>query len=144
MIILNISKLKESNKKALRGLWDVFPIIFGVLLLVSMLTIVIPKSFYGILFNGNLFRDSITGAMLGSVLTGNPVTGYIIGKGFLVNGVSLIAVVSFITAWTTVGLFQLPAESLVLGKRFAVVRNISAFIISIVVAVTTVMIINIL
>ena len=144
MTILNISKFKKSNMKALKGLWDVFPIILGVLLLVSMFTIVIPKSFYGILFNGNIFRDSIAGAILGSVLTGNPVTGYIIGKGFLVNGVSLIAVASFITAWTTVGLFQLPAESLVLGKRFAVVRNISAFIISIAVAVTTVMIINIL
>ena len=144
MAILNTSKLKESNKKALKGLWDVFPIIFGVLLLVSMLTVVIPKSFYGILFNGNLFRDSLVGAMLGSILTGNPVTSYIIGKGFLVNGVSLIAVASFITAWTTVGLFQLPAESLVLGKRFAIARNISAFILSIAVAATTVMIINIL
>ena len=142
--MVNFNKFKESNRKALRGLKDIFPIIIGVLLLVSIITTVIPKSFYKILFNGNLFRDSIVGAILGSILTGNPVTSYIIGKGFLINGVSLIATASFITTWTTVGLFQLPAESLVLGKRFAVARNISAFIISIAVAVMTVMIINIL
>jgi len=142
--MINFNKLKKSNKKALKGLKDILPIIIGMLLLVSIITIIIPKSYYGILFNGNLFKDSIIGAMLGSILTGNPVTSYIIGKGFLTNGVSLIAIVAFITTWTTVGVFQLPAESLILGKKFAIARNISAFVISIVVAVITVIIINII
>jgi len=142
--MINFNKLKKSNRRTLNGMKDMFPIIIGVLFLVSIITIITPKSFYEILFNGNLFRDSIVGGVLGSILTGNPVTSYIIGNGFLTRGVSLIAVASFITTWTTVGFFQLPAESLVLGKKFAIFRNISAFIISIIVAVITVIVINIL
>lgn len=141
---LNSAKLKESHRKALKGLLDVLPIIFGVLLLVSMVTVLIPKSAYGYLFSGNLFFDSVTGSILGSLLTGNPVTGYILGNGFLKNGISLVAVTAFLASWTTVGIVQFPAESMILGKRFAVFRNISAFFMSMVAGIITVLIVNIL
>jgi len=141
---MNLNRFKESNRLALMGMKDVLPIIFGVLLLVSIINVLIPKSFYGSLFNGSLFRDSVVGATLGSVLTGSAVVGYLIGKGFLDVGVSLLAVTSFITAWTTVGLIQVPVESLILGKRFAVFRNITAFFTSIFVAIFTIIIINLI
>ncbi len=139
---LNYTRLKTAHGKSLRGIWNVFPILLGVLLLISLVTIFIPKSFYTHLFSGNLFGDSLIGSALGSLLTGNPVAGYILGNGFLKNGVSLVAVTAFITAWTTVGIVQLPAESLILGKRFAFFRNITAFFMSIIVAIITVLIFN--
>jgi len=142
MKYLNYKRLKEANVKALKGLRDVFPIIFGVLLLVSIITVIVPKSAYAYLFTGNYFLDSLIGSLLGSILTGNPVTGYILGSGFLENGISLVAVTAFIAAWTTVGIVQLPAESLILGKRFAILRNISAFFMSILVAIITVIVIK--
>jgi len=142
MKYLNYEKLKEANAKALKGVWDVFPIILGVLLLVSIITVIVPKSAYAYLFTGHYIIDSLVGSLLGSILTGNPVTGYILGSGFLKNGISLVAVTAFIAAWTTVGLVQLPAESLILGKRFAILRNINAFIMSIIVAIITVIIIK--
>jgi len=144
MKYLNYERLKEANTKALKGLWDVAPIILGVLLLVSIITVIIPKSAYEYLFTGNYFFDSLIGSLLGSMLTGNPITGYILGAGFLKNGISLVAVTAFIAAWTTVGIVQLPAESLILGKRFAISRNISAFIMAIIVAIITVLIIGVL
>ncbi len=134
---MNTIKLKQANKKSLKGILGVLPILIGMLLLVSMVNILVPKSFYGSLFNGNLFRDALTGSILGSILTGNPVTAYILGSEFLKNDVSIIAVTAFIAAWTTVGVIQLPAESLILGKKFAMYRNLSAFFMSIIVAVTT-------
>lgn len=140
----NLERFKKANIKALKGLKDVSLIIFGVLLLISIITVIVPKSAYEHLFTGNCFLDSFIGSLLGSVLTGNPVTGYILGKGFLVNGVSLVAVTAFLVAWVTVGIIQFPAESLILGKKFAIFRNISAFFMSIFVAIITVIIINIL
>jgi len=144
MNYINKEKLKQANKKAFTGILNILPILIGVLLLVSMITVLIPKSFYSNLFNGNIFSDLLTGSALGSVLSGNPVTAYILGDGFLKNGVSLVAVTAFIATWTTVGFVQLPAEALMLGKRFAIYRNISAFFISIVVAVVTLIVLKVL
>ncbi|MFK5957321.1 MAG: hypothetical protein QM495_00460 [Lutibacter sp.] len=141
---LNYSKLKTVNKKTYLGLSDMLPIIIGMILLVSIITIMIPASYYNVLFDGNIIFDSIKGAVLGSILTGNPVTGYILGNGFLEANISLIAITSFIVSWVTVGLVQLPAESLVLGKVFAFYRNITAFMMSIVVSFLTVLILNLI
>ncbi len=144
MALVDIHKLKISHKKALGGIVNIGPIILGVLLLVSIINVMIPKSFYTKVFTGNLWLDALKGGLLGSLLTGNPVTGYILGNGFLSAGVSMIAVTSFIVSWTTVGLVQLPAEALALGKPFAIYRNISAFIIAIIAAVLSVLILQIL
>ena len=139
-----IERIKEANKKSLKGLWEMIPILTGVLLLISMFKILVPNEAYIHLFSGNYFTDPFIGALLGSILAGNPVTSYILGKGFLDKGISLIAVTAFITAWTTVGLLIYPVESSVLGKKFAISRNVSAFFISILVAIVTVIIIRVL
>ena len=88
------------------------------------------------------FVDSLIGAGIGSILAGNPVTSYIIGGELLTQGVSLAAVTAFLVAWVTVGLVQLPAESILLGKRFAITRNITSFVFAIIAAYTTTAIIN--
>ena len=70
-------------------------------------------------------------------MAGNPVTSYVLGGEFLTQGVGLVAVTAFIVAWVTVGLVQLPAEALLLGKKFAVTRNIVSFFFAIIVALIT-------
>lgn len=60
------------------------------------------------------------------------------------HGVSLIAVTSFIVAWVTVGFIQFPAEAMLLGKKFAIVRNVVAFVFSIIVALITVGIVSVI
>ncbi|MCK5416701.1 hypothetical protein KAI92_04705 [Candidatus Parcubacteria bacterium] len=118
---------------------QILPILFGVVMLVSFAVILIPKSFYKFVFIGNNFFDPLFGALFGSVLTGNPITSYIIANELLLSGVSLIAVIAFILAWVTVGVIQFPAESLMLGKRFVLVRNIVSFVSAIIIACLTVL-----
>lgn len=131
-------KLKEAVIKAGKALWKSFPVLLGAILLISLANALIPKSFYLVLFSKIPFLDSVIGSLVGSILAGNPVTSYIFGGEMLKQGVSLIAVTAFLVAWVTVGLVQLPAESILLGKRFAIVRNITAFLFSIIVALITV------
>jgi len=133
-----MKRLKESIFKAGKGLWNTFPVLLGVILLISFISVLIPKSFYSFLFSGNFFVDPLVGSILGSILAGNPITSYVIGGELLKSGVSLIAVTAFLVSWVTVGLVQLPAESILLGKKFAITRNISAFLFSIIVAIITV------
>lgn len=141
---MDIKKLKKSNKQALKNIINILPIMIAMLLLISIINEIIPTSFYKKLFTGNLFSDSLIGDLLGSFLMGNPVTGYILGNGLLDGGVSLVAVTAFLVAWVTVGIVQAPAEAMILGKRFAIFRNLSAFFMAIIVAIITVAIVEIL
>ena len=141
---MNKDKLKKANKQALKGIIKMLPIMFAMLLLVSIFTILVPKSFYNSLFTGNIWTDSLTGDILGSILMGNPITGYIIGNELLQNGVGLVAVTAFLVAWVTVGIVQLPAEIIIMGKGFAIARNVTAFFMAILVAIVTVLIVQII
>ena len=132
----------QSAQKAIKGLWIAFPMILGTILLVSLISAIVPKSFYVSVFSKNFFLDSFIGGLIGSISAGNPITSYIFGGEMLSQGVGLVAVTAFLVSWVTVGLIQLPAESTILGKKFAILRNIVAFIFSIIVAIITVLILG--
>jgi len=135
-------KLKSAVVKSAKSMFYSLPILVGVVLLIGLASTLIPKSFYNTLFSKNVVLDSIIGSGLGSILAGNPVTSYVIGGELLKQGISLVAVTSFLVAWVTVGLVQFPAEALLLGRRFAILRNILSFVFSIIVAIITVFIVG--
>ncbi len=129
--------MKKALIKTLNGFKQFLPIFFGVLLLLSLAIHTIPKTFYTSIFSGNFFLDPLIGAIFGSISGGNPITAYVLSGELLAQKVSLLAVTSFILAWVTVGILQLPAESLMLGKKFAITRNIVSFFMAIVIATLT-------
>ena len=135
---------KEAILRAGRMLWNVFPLILGTILLISLMITLIPQSFYLLIFQGNKMLDPFIGSFIGSISAGNPLISYIIGGELLKQGISMIAVTAFIVAWVTVGVIQLPAESAILGKRFAFIRNILAFVFAIIVAIITTIILGII
>jgi len=136
--------MKKSAFKSVRGLWNAFPMIFGTILLVSLISTIIPESVYMIIFSKNSFLDSFVGSIIGSISAGNPITSYIFGGEMLGQGVSLVAVTAFLVSWVTVGLIQLPAESVILGKKFTLLRNSAAFLFSVIVAVLTILILEVI
>ena len=133
-------KLKSALIKPARSMFNSLPILVGIVLLIGLANTLTPRSFYAYLFSKNVILNSIIGSGLGSIFAGNPVTSYILGGELLKQGISLVVITSFLVAWVTVGLVQLPAEALLLGRKFAIWRNILSFIFSIVVAITTVLI----
>ena len=137
-----MNKLKDAIIKSSKSLWQTLPMLIGMILLVSLANTLIPKTFYSTVFRNNIFLDPFIGGFVGSILAGSPVTSYIIGGELLKQGISLVAVTAFLVAWVTVGMVQLPAESIMLGKKFAIVRNITAFLFSIIVAITTTIIVG--
>ena len=141
---MTFANIKPSFIKSFRGFSRMLPMIFGVALLASLFVVVFPKSFYQKIFTGNTIFDPIIGASIGSVVAGQPVASYIIGGELLKQGVSLIAVIAFILAWVTVGIVQLPAESLVFGKKFAIYRNLLSFISALIIALLATITLSIL
>jgi len=143
-VILMVNEMSDAIVKAVRGLWKSFPMILGTILLVSLISVLVPSSFYVSVFSKNVFLDSLIGSLIGSISAGSPITSYIFGGEMLSQGVGLIAVTAFLVSWVTVGIIQLPAESAILGKRFALLRNFMAFILAIVVAIITVLILGVM
>ena len=138
------TKFKNAALSTWKAFCKSFPILLGVLFLVSLSSILIPKNTFLWLFSKNTFLDSFIGGFLGSILAGNPITSYILGGEMLQQGISLAAVTAFIVTWVTVGIVQLPAEAVLLGKKFAVIRNITAFLMAMLVAFVTVLIVGVL
>lgn len=137
-------KLKKAIKDAWKAIYNNLPIFAGVILLIGLVNSLLPSSAYTFLFSRSIILDSVVGASLGSIMAGNPMTSYILAGELLSSGVALIAATSFIVAWVTVGVVQLPAESMMLGKKFAVLRNIMSFVFSILVAILTVIIMGVI
>ncbi len=128
---------KEATRKAVKAMGKIFPMITGILILISLFNTLVPASSYKLLFRGTIF-DPVIGSLLGSIIAGNPVTSYLISGDLLRQGISLLTVTAFLTAWVTVGVIQLPAEIQFLGKKFTIIRNLSAFFLSLLIAFVTV------
>ncbi|MBD3360594.1 hypothetical protein GF366_02205 [Candidatus Peregrinibacteria bacterium] len=130
-------RIKKSILQTLNAFKRSIFILFSVLLLISLFITAVPKDFYSKVFTGNYAIDSLIGSIFGSIAVGNPLNSYIIGGELLDKGISLVAVTAFILSWVTVGVVQLPAEFVMLGKKFAISRNLFSFLTAIIVAILT-------
>jgi uncharacterized membrane protein YraQ (UPF0718 family) len=129
---------------AFKNFSTVFPICLGIILLLGLLRTFVSPQLISSVFRGHIISDTLLGSILGSISAGNAVTSYIIGGELLKEGISLFAVTAFIVAWVTVGVVQFPAEATILGKRFALLRNLLSFVLSIGVAIATVILLRLI
>jgi uncharacterized membrane protein YraQ (UPF0718 family) len=134
---------KEAFFSTTRAFKKSLPILMSVLMLLALAETLIPKQTYCLIFPKNWFIGSLIGATVGSISGGNALTSYILGGELRNEGVSMLAITAFIVSWVTVGIIQLPAEAVMLGRRFAIVRNAVSFCTSIVIAIFTVLTIGI-
>lgn len=132
------NQLATSFTKSLRAFSSALPIVVGMLLLTSLVIKLFPAEVASNWFGQQDFVDVLIGTTVGSIAAGHPLASYLLGGELLAGGVSLLAVTALIVSWVTVGFVQLPAEILLLGKRFAIYRNIVCFILAIAVAFLTV------
>ena len=134
--------LARELKRSAKQFANILPVLIGVVLCVGLFGTFVSREALSAVFSGNAVGDTLWGACFGSVLAGNPVNSYVIGAALLDHGISLFAVTAVIITWVTVGLVQLPAEIASLGLRFALLRNAVSLVLSIPVAVATVMILH--
>ena len=136
------NNIKDAFNKSLKGFLSMLPMLLAILLLLGIFDVYITKDILLSFFISNNFVDTITGTLLGGVLTSNPMISYILGGELTDAGVSLYAVTAFILSWVTIGLVQLPAEVEVFGLRFTFYRTLFTFITTILVSLATVLTVN--
>jgi uncharacterized membrane protein YraQ (UPF0718 family) len=120
------------------------PLLLGIIGLVGLFQVAVTPEMLGSLFGGNPLTDTFIGTLTGAVAAGNPMISYILGGELLDQGISLYAVTAFILAWVTLGLVQLPAEVEVFGGRFTLLRNLLAFVFTMLTAVLTTLTLQVL
>lgn len=144
MDLLHSTDIKRAVRKTLHAFINLLPIIFGMLLLTSLVLTVLPPSMVAKVFGHGALTDVILGAGFGGIITGHPLASYILGGELLAMNISLMAVTAFIVSWVTVGVVQFPAEALLLGARFAFYRNLLCFFSAIALAYMAVLSLNLL
>ena len=132
----------QALRSSAKQFYTLLPVLIGVVLLIGLFEAFVSKDVLSSIFSGSPALDTLWGACFGSIFAGNPINSYVIGGELMENGVSMFAVTALILTWVTVGLVQLPAEIAALGKRFAIVRTVLCFVLSIPVAMLTVTILN--
>ena len=82
------NNIKEAFNKSIKGFLSMLPMLMAILLLLGIFDVYITKDILLSLFISNNFVDTITGTLLGGVLTGNPMISYILGGELTDAGVS--------------------------------------------------------
>lgn len=136
--MISKERLRKSARRTANSFLSMIPVFLGVFLLTGLVVKLIPWHSVARYFSKNSLLDSLFGALVGSVSAGNPTASYVLAGELLENGVSLVAVTALIVSWVTVGVVQLPAEAVALGRRFAVWRNLVSFVFSIIIALLVV------
>lgn len=129
---------KKALKKAIMSLISMMPMLLGVIGLIGIIQTYITPDMLSTLFGYGVVADIGTGTLMGAISSGNPAVSYIIAEELLTQGVTLYAVTSFVLAWVTLGIMQLPAEASVFGLRFTLYKNILTLLSTILVAYFTV------
>ena len=135
---MNKKRLFGCVKKAGNMFVNFTPVMLTTALLISFVFSVLPKNFFTENLSGNVEVSTFLASIFGSISAGNPVTSFVIGGELLKNGIGLVAVTVFIVSWVTVGVVQMPAEAIMLGRKFAITRNILSFVFSFIVAFVSV------
>lgn len=125
----------NSAYRAAKGIFNALPLLLGVTLLISIVITLVPTNTLISFFGKDMFLNTLIGAVLGSILAGNPINSYVIAGELISFNIGIIAVTAFLISWVTVGIVQLPAEIMILGKKFAIKRNLLSFVFSIIIAV---------
>lgn len=128
----------KSMRKTFSMFYGILPIVAGVVLLSGLLIQFLPTEAASRFFGNSNILDAVIGATVGSISAGHPLTSYLLGGELLADGVSLVAVTALIISWVTVGSVQLPAEMLMLGRGFALYRNLICYLFAILIALFTV------
>ncbi len=136
---------KKDENKAKKGIlkgWKQFlnqiPLLVAIFLLVGIFDKFVPKSIViNLVGKGKGFMSVLRASILGSIIMGPASSAYPFGAVLLNKGATIAATAVFLDAWVMVGVVTFPFEVSVFGKKFAVIRNVLAFVGAIVVGIIT-------
>lgn len=139
LLILSAVKDKDKTKEALKVAFKRFAQLldeFLVLLVLASLALALfpPERIRELLKGSGLLFGSVIAAVVGSITFVPGFVAYPMAGILKKEGIPVTVLASLLVTMMMVGVLTLPLESRLFGKRFAVVRNATYFVIAILVS----------
>lgn len=138
-LIVSLIKSREKTllalKKALKAVENILPQFLSILIIIGiMLAILTPDQISKLIGSESGWYGVMIAAVLGSVTLVPGFVAFPLAAALLKSGAGYMQIAAFISTLMMVGVVTLPVEIKYFGKKAAAVRNIAAFIFSLVVA----------
>jgi len=138
-VLISILKSKEKTllafKKAWKSFENILPQFLSILLMIGMmLAILTPNQISRLIGNESGWLGVLVAALIGSITLIPGFVAFPLAAALLQSGAGYMQISAFISTLMMVGIVTLPVEISYFGKKATLVRNISAFIFSLVVA----------
>lgn len=129
-------KAIQSLKVGFKSFFRILPMILVIVVIVGVLLGFVPPEQIVKYFGE---QSGILGVLIiggvGAITHIPSLIAFPLSASLLESGASVMAAAAFITTLTMVGTIYLPMEIRVLGKKFALLRNILSFIVAIIIAI---------
>ncbi len=133
--IRNREKSTRALKVAGTSFLKLLPMVLIIVILVGLLLGFVPpegiEKFFGA-------QSGIPGTLIiggaGAILHIPSLTAFPLAGSLVESGASVISAAAFITTLTMIGTVYLPVEIKILGKKFALLRNGSSFLVAMVIS----------
>jgi len=134
-VLKNKKKTMQSLKKAYKAFFNLLPDFLSIIMFVSIiLALLNPETISKYIGENSGISSVFLSAIVGSVTLMPGFVAFPTAELLLRNGAGYMQIGAFVSSLMMVGVITLPMEIKYFGKKFAILRNIFAFIFSIFVA----------
>ncbi len=130
------SKTKMALRKAWKSFENILPQFLSILIIIGLAFAVLsPETITGLLGTSSGIWGILGAALIGSITLIPGFIAFPLAAALLNNGAGYMQIAAFVSTLMMVGIVTLPIEIKTFGKRATVIRNVSAFVFSLIVAV---------
>jgi uncharacterized membrane protein YraQ (UPF0718 family) len=123
-------------KKAWKAFENILPQFLSILILIGLaLAVLSPETITNLLGTRSGFWGVLGAAMIGSITLIPGFVAFPLAAALLDNGAGYMQIAAFVSTLMMVGIVTLPLEIKTFGKRATIIRNVSAFVFSLIAAV---------
>lgn len=138
-LAVSFYKSREKTKMALKKAWksfeNILPQFLAILIIIGvMLAILTPEQISKILGNESGWIGMLIAAAIGSITLIPAFVAFPLAAALLQNGAGYMQIAAFVSTLMMVGIITMPIEKQYFGKKATLVRNASALVFSLAVA----------
>ena len=129
------NKTKMALKKAWKSFENILPQFLSILIIIGLaLAILSPETITNLLGMRSGIWGVLGAALIGSITLIPGFVAFPLAAALLKNGAGYMQIAAFVSTLMMVGIVTLPLEIKTFGKRAAMIRNIAAFVFSLIAA----------
>jgi len=139
-LAVSFFKDRKKTKAALLKAWKAFENILPQLLIILViiglaLSILSPDTITKLLGTDSGVLGVLGAALIGSITLIPGFVAFPLAAALLKNGAGYMQIAAFVSTLMMVGIVTLPLEIKTFGKKVAIIRNVSAFVFSLIAAI---------